>query len=164
MKKLVLPLLLIFIQGFAEDCFFIPPKNWQAIAEKKLPQNVTQMAKGYGKKELPPSINLSIEKTSLNIEQYTKAIKAVHLSNRLNSWVKLGNIDTAAGEAVLTQIRSKCEWGAIRMLQCFMVKNGHAYVITTTALEEEFPKFYREFFSSIQSLQFTSSGISQKDS
>lgn len=152
-KCLLLCLHCFCFPAFANDGFFKAPKNWKTLAKDKLPASVQQMAKGRGKKELPPSVNLVVENTKLDIEKYTELVREIHLANHLSSWIKLGTIDTLAGEAVLTQIKTKSQWGSVRMLQSLLISENRVYIMTASALEEEFPKFYKEFFTSIQSLQ-----------
>lgn len=102
-----------------------------------------------------PSINLTVEATSVSLTEYLKAIKAIHEQDRNNQWRQLGKVHTIAGSAQLTQIDTPSEWGTIRMLQLILIKEGSAYVLTAAALKEEFSKFYKEIQTAFRSLTLT---------
>lgn len=136
-----------------ETCTFTPPKDWTASDPNALPKQVKILVKGNGQHEVPPSLNLATEKTAMDIKTYLKTIKELHESSGETTWSKLGSIQTTAGPATLTQIDTKTSWGNIRMMQAIIIHNKVAYILTATALKDEFPHFYKEFFQSIQSLK-----------
>lgn len=136
-----------------EQYSFTPPKDWVTVDPKTLPQQVKILVKGKGENGLPPSLNLAIEETDMDLKSYLQTIKKLHESNNENEWKKLGSIQTSSGRAILTQIDTKTVWGDIRMMQTIILRNRRAYILTATALKDEFPEFYREFFQSIQSLK-----------
>ncbi len=134
------------------NCNFIPPKDWQTVNKKELPDKVITLVKGEGKYELPPSLNLAIEHVGMSLKQYIETVRDVHLSHGNTTWKKLGTLQTNAGPATLTQLERTSGWGKMRMIQAILMRNNTAYILTATALANEFPKFYKEFFQAIQSL------------
>lgn len=139
-----------------EGCTFTPPQDWSFVNPEDLPKQVKVLVQGKGKYELSPSINLSVESTSLDLKSYLNAVKELHESSSNAQWKKLGTIQTQAGPAMLTQVEMETKWGPARMMQTIMIRNHHAYILTTTARPEEFPHFYKDFFQSIQSLRLES--------
>lgn len=140
------------------SCSFTPPQGWSFEKTNELPPEIKALVKGQGKHELAPSLNLSAEETDLDLNSYLRVIKSIHEASPDTEWRRLGTLQTTAGPATLTQIDSKTAWGDIRMMQSIIVRNKMAYIVTATALQEEFPHFYKEFFQAIQSIT-----IKQKD-
>ncbi len=141
-------------------CFFLPPQEWE-IADPTTLSSRVKIAffkpKSHG---FFPSINLSVEKTSVSLSDYLKAVKAIHEQDRNNHWRALGKVHTAAGLAQLTEIDTLSEWGPVRMLQLILLKEGHAYVLTAAALKKEFSKFYKEIQTAFRSLTLTTDLLS----
>lgn len=137
---------------------FTPPQGWRTADQKGLPPSVKIMVVGQGSHTFPPSINLGTEKYKGSLREYLNMIKDINNSSGAD-WKDLGSIKTQAGNASLSQVDSKTEWGEVRMMHAIMVQGGDAYVLTCAALKEEFPKFYKDFFSSMRSLNFTNDPI-----
>lgn len=133
-------------------CFFTPPSGWE-IADPRSHSSRVKMAflksSGNG---FCPSINLAIEETPVSLSEYLKAVKAIHEQDRSNHWRALGKVKTNAGLAQLTEIDSKTEWGPVRILQLIFLKEGHAYVVTASALRDDFSNYYKEIQSAFRSL------------
>jgi hypothetical protein len=68
-------------------------------------------------------------------------------------WKDLGTIRTEAGTASLSQVDTKTEWGSVRLMHVIMMKNGTVYILTASALKDEFSQFYKEFFAAMRSLR-----------
>lgn len=136
-------------------CFFLPPKGWEIADPNALSQHVKIAFLKKGNKGFCPSINLAIEETQASLNEYLKAVKAIHERDRRNEWRSLGKVRTQAGLAQLTEIDSVTEFGPIRMLQLIFLKQGYAYVLTTAALKEEFSEHYKDFQSTFRSLTLT---------
>jgi hypothetical protein len=131
---------------------FTPPEGWMIADAKALPPSVKIMVVGQGEHEFPPSINLGVEDFNGTLKEYLKTIKAINDSQGAE-WKDLGTIRTEAGNASLSQVDSKTEWGDVRMMHVVLVKNKKAFILTAAALKEEFPRFYKDFFRSMRSLR-----------
>lgn len=132
---------------------FTPPTGWRSADPKSLPKHVRAMVVGKGAREFPPSLNLGIEPYKGTLKEYLKIVKAINETQNA-SWKDLGNILTEAGEASLSQVDTKGEWGDVKMMHVILLKDEMIYILTAASLKEEFPKFYQEFFKSMRSLQF----------
>ncbi len=133
-------------------CYFTPPQGWEIADPKTLsPRVKIAFIKNTGK-GFCPSINLATEETSASLNDYLKAVKAIHEQDRNNHWRALGKVRTQAGLAQLTEIDSSSQWGPIRILQLIFMKDGSAYVLTAAALKEEFSDYYKEIQSAFRSL------------
>ncbi len=135
----------------SSQCYFVPPENWEIADPKTLSPKVqiaflTKSVKGFC-----PSINLAIEETDASLNDYLKAVKAIHEQDRNNQWRSLGKVRTAAGLGQLTEVDTKTEWGAVRILQLILIKDKHAYVLTAAALKEEMSNYYKEIQSAFRS-------------
>jgi hypothetical protein len=131
---------------------FTPPKDWHLADMTAMPPSVQIMVVGKGSKEFPPSMNLATENYKGSLKQYLKIVKEINDSQGAE-WKDLGTIRTEAGDASMSQVDSKSEWGEIRMMHVILIKNGTAYILTAAALKDEFPKFYKDFFTSMRSLR-----------
>lgn len=136
-----------------ESVLFTPPSGWKIADQKSLLPSVKIMVVGKGAREYPPSINLGTEIYSGTIKQYLKRIKDINASQGA-TWKDLGKIRTEAGMASLSQVDKKTEWGEVRMMHVILNKDGTIYILTASSLKEEFPKFYKDFFSALSSLRF----------
>lgn len=132
---------------------FNPPDGWHVADPKALPPSVKLMVVGQGSQIFPPSINLGSERFTGTLKDYLETVKAINDSQGAE-WKDLGNINTQAGNASLSQVDTKTEWGEVRMMHVILIKNEVAYILTAAALKDEFPKFYKEFFKSMRSLRF----------
>lgn len=129
----------------APVCVFTPPKGWMVADPKSLSPRVKISFLTEGKKEYCPSLNLASEKADLSLEDYLKAVKRIHQKDKNHRWRDLGKIDTAAGEARLTEIESKTPFGPARLLQMIHIHDKVAYVLTASALKSEFAAHSKEF-------------------
>jgi hypothetical protein len=142
------------------ECFFNPPKGWEIADPTSLsPRVKIAFLKNTGK-GFCPSINLAIEETQASLNEYLKAVKAIHEQDRSSHWRALGKMRTSAGMAQLTEINSTSEWGPIRILQLILVKDSHAYVVTAASLKEEFSNYYKEIQSTFRSLTLSNDLLS----
>ena len=136
-------------------CFFTPPPGWEiSFPPASTPHVKILFTKPNGIK-FSPSINLSIEPTSVSIEEYLKIIKEVHEQDRDKEWSMLGKMQTQSGLAQLTQINTSSEWGPVRLLQLILIKQGNAYILTAAALKKEFSLYYSLFQKAFRSLTLT---------
>ncbi|MGC1878774.1 MAG: hypothetical protein WA347_01490 [Rhabdochlamydiaceae bacterium] len=142
------------------QCFFTPPEAWEVTDPRSLSPKVKIAFLKNNNKGFCPSINLAIEETDVSLNDYLKAVKAIHEQDRNNQWRALGKVRTAAGMAQLTEIDSTTEWGAVRILQLIFIKEGRAYVITAAALKEEISNYYKDFQSAFRSFTISNDLLS----
>lgn len=135
-----------------ETVAFTPPKNWELVDQTKLPASVMAMVVGKGSYSFPPSLNLGVHKNAGNLKEFLKFVKEINNTDGID-WKDLGTIKTLAGDASLSQLDTKTEWGAVREMQVILIYNNDAYILTAAALRNEFPKFYKDFFASMRSLR-----------
>ena len=145
--SLFLGLLVLGSLGARDYGFFTPPHNWELVDPKKLSPGVKIGFIGPTKKELRPSINLAIEEVNVSLSDYVLAVKKIHEADPNNRWRDLGKFWTHSRESRLTEIESRSEYGQIRLMQLITLKNKTAYIITASALKEEFSNFYQDFQS-----------------
>jgi hypothetical protein len=132
---------------------FTPPVGWHLVDISSLSSTVQTMVVGKGQYPYPPSMNLTTEPYAGTLKQYLKIIKA--MNDSLNhEWKDLGWIETKAGRASLSQVDSQTEWGNVRLMHVVLLKNGRIYILTASALKDEFTNFYKDFFNSMKSLSF----------
>lgn len=131
--------------------YFTPPEGWSQAAPEFLPGNMLVLAIGQAKSTLPPSINVSSERFKGTIKDYLKIIKSIN-TRKGGVWKDLGKIRTAAGEGSFSQLDIKSAAGDVRMLHAIILKNETIYIMTATALQEEFSSYYKLFFDAIRSL------------
>lgn len=135
----------------AESITFTPPEGWRKSEEGQLPSRVKIMLVGPSTRGFPPSLNLATETYGGTLQDYLKIVKSIN-QGKGNTWKNLGSITTAAGVGNLSQVDSKTQWGDLRMMHVIMLKGGVVYILTATALREEFPALYDGFFKSFRSL------------
>ncbi len=131
---------------------FAAPKHWTSVDPKLLLPSVKISFLKEGEKGFCPSINLAVEKIEIKESAYLKIVKKMHESNPQNRWRSLGKIQTKAGMALLTEVDTKNKMGDVRLLQMILVKKEHVYVITASALKEEFAQYYQDFKTAFESL------------
>jgi len=137
---------------------FTPPEGWRTADQKALPPSVKFMVVGQGSHTFPPSINLGIENYKGTLKEYLNMIKEINHTHGAD-WKDLGTIKTGCGNASLSQVDAKTEWGEVRMMHTITLQDNEVYVLTCAALKDEFPKFYKDFFSSMRSLNFINDPI-----
>jgi hypothetical protein len=131
---------------------FTPPIGWHLADSDLLPAHVQAMVIGKGPSSFPPSMNLSWEPYKGTLRQYLKIIKNMN-SAQGYEWKDLGTIRTEAGNASLSQVDTKTQWGDVRLMHVVLLKNGKIYILTASALKNEFSIFYKDFFSAMRSLK-----------
>lgn len=141
-----------------ESLQFTPPPGWRNADNTTLPERVKLMVVGKGTSEFPPSISLATEDYAGTLKQYLKIIKELNASKG-HEWRDLGTIQTGAGIASLSQTDNKSQWGDIRLMHVILKKNGTIYIVTAAALKSEFSLYYKEVFSSLRSLKFSTHEI-----
>jgi hypothetical protein len=138
-----------------ETITFTPPKGWSLAEKTQLPPRVKVLVVGPKISAFPPSINLAIEPYKGTMKEYLKIVKDIALSKN-GKWKDLGDFKTEAGNANLSQLDTKNQWGELRMMHVMLLKDGMMYIVTVTALKNEFPTYYKQFFDAFRSLKFES--------
>jgi hypothetical protein len=136
-----------------ENVVFNPPKGWRLADPTSLPKSVKVMVVGKSKNDYPPSINLATEKFQGTLADYLKIVKNINDSQGA-IWKDLGKILTEAGPASLSQLDLKTKWGDVKMMHVILIKNKVAYILTASALKDEFSENYKQFFKAMRSLRF----------
>lgn len=132
--------------------FFTPPSGWLLADSNILPKHVHVMVVGKGPSSFPPSINLSWEPYKGSLKQYLQIVKNMNAAKNY-VWKDLGPIQTGAGIGNLSQVDTKTQWGDVRLMHVILVKNENVYILTASALKDEFSIFYKDFFTSMRSLK-----------
>jgi hypothetical protein len=140
-------------QDDVQNLTFKAPSGWHYADNKELSKSVKTMVIGKGEHEFPPSINLATENYQGTLKQYLKRIQEIN-SQQGHQWKDLGKIQTDAGSLSLSQVDSKTKWGQVRMMHVIFLKDETIYIMTAASLKEEFPKFYKDFFTAFKSLKF----------
>ncbi len=136
----------------AEELSIDPPSGWECIQDAtQLPKTVRLVYIGAEKGTFTPSINIAAEETTMHIEEYVILAKSYHESEGDTRCSRMGTLETNEGTAHLLQIERPSQWGIIRFIQAILIKNGTAYLITATCLQNEFNSFSSKFFNSIRS-------------
>lgn len=133
---------------------FTPPKGWRFAETETLPASVKTLVVGQGSHEFPPSLNLGFEVYSGTLKQYLKRVKEIN-DTQGYKWKDLGKIHTQAGNASLSQVDTKTQWGEVRLMHVIYQEDGIIYILTGAALKEEFPRFYRDFFNAFCSFRLS---------
>lgn len=131
---------------------FTPPSGWHLGELNKQFPSVKAMVVGKSTSVLPPSMNLCTSPYEGTLRQYLKIVKNMNMAKG-NEWKDLGFIRTEAGQASLSQVDEKSQWGELRSMHVILVKNGTVYILTAAALKNEFSLFYKDFFAAMRSLK-----------
>ena len=133
---------------------FTPPAGWRFAEASALPPKVKVMVVGKGSYTFPPSMNLGVgcEHYSGTLKDYLKRVKSVNDAKGVQ-WKSLGTIQTEAGTASLSQADMHNEWGDVRMMHAIIKHDDTVYILTAASLKEEFPVFYKDFFTALKSLR-----------
>ena len=150
--KLACLLIVAMVPIASEEARFTAPKGWRLAEQDILPPHVQVMVVGEGKKEFPPSINLSTEEYQGTLQEYLQIVKNIN-QKRGSEWKDLGKIKTKAGEASLSQANVLTKWGPVRMMHVILVKDNTVYILTASALQNEFSSHYKEFLESLRSFE-----------
>jgi len=145
-------------QTYKEDfAAFTPPQGWMTAdrSQVDLPPLVKIMVVGKSSSTFPPSMNLTSSPYQGTLKQYLQIVKNRNQQSR-NEWKDLGMIKTNAGNASLSQVDSKTQWGDVRQMHVILVKNETVYILTAAALKTEFSLLYQDFFKAMQSLRVSS--------
>lgn len=131
--------------------YFIPPAKWDIVDPTKLKPMIKIAFVEKSGKNFKPSLNLGIQPAKVSLSEYVAAAKKQHLALRSKKWTELGVVHTKAGLAHLSQIDEKSQVGDIRSMQCIIVQEGLAYVLTAVALKEDFPNYHNDFIQAFES-------------
>lgn len=131
---------------------FTPPQGWRYANPDQLGKSVKLMVVGEGSSHFPPSINLATETFQGSLRDYLRIMKKINDVDG-SVWKDLGTIKTNAGNASLSQVDLKNQWGEIREMHVVLKKKNTIYIITSAALREDFSKYYKDFFEAMRSIK-----------
>ncbi len=144
---------LFFTTAYATECQIQPPIGWQILDTKTLPTEIKLFVRNPDFKDLPASINIATEETSLTLTEYLAAIEESYEDQPSQRFQWAGKITTDSGIIHLCQSEAPFPGGRARILQGVLVKDNVAYVITATASITEFAKNYKNFYNSFKSFK-----------
>lgn len=137
----------------SEMATFTPPKDWKLADKSALSPHIKILTVGPKiQNEMPPTMNLMIEPYSGTLKSYLQNVKKINAAHG-DSWKDLGSLKTDAGQASLSQVEIRSQWGGEKLMHAIIVRNGYAYVLTATAAKDEFGQFYQTFYQALRSLQ-----------
>lgn len=119
--------------------FFTPPKDWECVKSKNLPEAIEIGFLKKGPLSFRPSLNLAKEKVSVSLKEYLSSVRKLHEKELKVQWCDLGDFFCRAGKGRLAEIRSSSSGGELRMLQAIFLSDGWAYILTGAAKKEDFP-------------------------
>jgi hypothetical protein len=137
-----------------EYAYFNPPQEWKVIEHVDSLVKITFV--GKPKKNCNPLINLATEKVSISLKEYVSIVQKNCEADPNREWRDLGHFSTLAGQGRLIEIIRKTTGGDLSQLQLILVKNGSAYVITTSCAKEEFLGLSHLFYTTLKSFTVTS--------
>lgn len=144
--------------GEAVEFTLATPKGWECIKDKKqLPAKVEVVYIGSSKAQFAPSINVTMEETEMEIDEYMKLVQKYHSSIAGTRCHAVGALESPEGKLRVLQIDRSSQWGVVRFLQAIKIKDQIAYVITATCLNSEFSIYYPEFMRAMQSFKIEKS-------
>ena len=144
---------------FAAFCLFNPPENWE-MADPKTPSQqaicgfVDQSHCGFC-----PSIHLTYEITSCDIEQYLE-IASKNAKSKRHRWRRMGTLQTQSGAAHLIEIELNHTLGKVSLLQAILPKEGEMHILTAGALKKELARCAPLFREAFQSMKVTGDLVS----
>lgn len=153
-RLLMLFLISFCFVGAEEQITFSPPAGWSMANREGVSDKIKIMVVGITKSHFPPSISLGYEPYTGTMEEYVAEAKKVNTALK-SDFRDLGAFDTTAGKGRLVQIDSPSEWGDIRILHLFLIRDKTLIVVTAASLKSEFKIFYQDFFTSLKSLQIS---------
>ncbi len=98
-------------------------------------------------------MNLATEAVNISLDKYIEAIRKIHVSDPNSKWRDLGKCTTSMGPGRLTELETPSPSGMVRMVQLVTIQDNVAYILTASAMKEEFPKYYKIFDTALRSLQ-----------
>ena len=100
--------------------------------------------KKQGGLKFPVTVNLAEEAFEGSQSDYIKLVKKIN-QQKGYSWRSLGTISTQVGKAHLSQREVSTQYGPCRQMHAILVKGGRAFLVTATAMESDFTKYYPVF-------------------
>lgn len=156
MKK-ILSFFLIFIFqsliAYKAEPFFICPKNWRAANPKTYTKYIKIAFTKNEKSICRPTLNLSMQKTNLTLDEYTKEAQKIHQKGPGTTYTILGKIDLPQGKAKLCQIDQNIHSTNFQMLQMIFIKNSKAYIMTASSKKGDMAKNFQTFLDTFSSFK-----------
>lgn len=130
---------------------FTPPAGWKFVDPASLSKYVRMMFVGQGASDFPPSMILGYDDFSGPAAKFLAFIKKKNQEKGFET-KDLGKVKTPAGIVQLLQVDSVSKWGKERQMQAILSFDDRIWILTCSALKEEFSKFYKEFFDALKTL------------
>lgn len=135
---------------FADLCYFVPPKGWQA-AQLKNPSAYVQVGFiGKGSTDFRPCVNLATEEVDVSLSEYVKAVKELQSPDA--KWRDLGKLQMAGGTGRLVEMQGNSPFGDVKLLQAIFIKDKMAYILTAAVLKPDFADVQKELLQTFRSL------------
>lgn len=131
------------------------PSSWQCIDDStQLPENVAAVFisnKNNGG-SLTTTINITLEVTQLNQEQYVFEALKYHNSQEgnLQSYI-FDTITTPSGTAYILRSERLTQFGEVIFIQSIIINKYKAYVITGSSTKEQFGFLFPTFLKAVSS-------------
>jgi len=158
MKKILFFLLLITFQQKAltkEITYFHCPINWAAANPKNYPKYIKISFVENKKSVCKPSLNLAIEPTSLNLDDYAAEATKIYINDPKTNYQMLEKIPLKQGKAFLCKINKNVNKVDFEMLQMIFIKNNIAYVLTGACKKNDMIENYRLFMKAFLTFETT---------
>lgn len=153
--SLIIPFFLLGAQT-SPIPLFDPPQGWECAFPENLSPCIQIGFLGKGSTAFRPSVNMAIEEIDVGLQQYLKAVKAIHAEEPGTTWRDLGKFNTRAGVGRLTEICTTSHLGPVKMLQMIVVSGKAAYILTGASIKDDFLRFQETFMKTFQSFRLMS--------
>lgn len=139
--------------------YFTPPKGWDLVDPSKYSSTTLMGFVARSHEPFRASMNLGFEKIQVSEKEYLEAVEKRFKYERQHQWKSLGQVETKAGLAHLSQMHTKHGFGQTTSLQAILILGETAFVITALSLKEDFSSYFSAFLESIKSFSFLNSPI-----
>ncbi len=135
--------------------FFTPPKEW-VIANPKTYTKYIKVAFTKNEKTIcRPTINLSVQETDMDLDEYTNEAKKAHEIDPNITYKILGTIDLLNEnlKASLSEVTKTAYSIDYKILQMIFVKYQTAYILTAACKKQDIINYYPTFIESFKTFE-----------
>lgn len=136
----------------AAFCLFSPPDGWEMTDPKTPSEHAICGFIDQSKSGFCPSIHLTHEVISCDIEKYLKIVSNNAKSKR-HRWRRMGTLQTQSGTAHLIEIELNHSLGKVSLLQAILHKEGEVHILTAGALKKDLARCAPLFHEAFQSME-----------
>ena len=152
--SLLLCTLIFSLYAEKEYCYFQAPASWDMqLFTCDDPVEVGFL--GPANDTSRPNIYLSEEEVDCTLAEYVTSVKNLYKNNPHFTFKDIGALNTKSGKAHLAEIESTTKIGVIKMLQCIIVKDKRAYVLTGANAKKNFTDTHLEYLKTFKSAQIS---------